>query len=213
MVDLSWFRRRQQRGLRPYDKPARERHILSVVCSCLSVVVLILSLSLQEWGKAETNLCKFTFKLTKVVITNKQQHTDTTYGMTDYYSSSQQILISCIISVSALAMVASLIAATISSGYPREKLEFLRHYSVFNVISLLCIVLVAGLWLGVAQFLPTNKQLSLCEVLRKNIESQFSYAYYLMLVGGIFSLGAAAFNLLFARTAAERRRSVRSRFR
>lgn len=76
---------------------------------------------------------------------------------------------------------------------------------------MLCIVLVAGLWLGVAQYLPTDKDL--CGSLRKNIESQFSYAYYLMLVGGLFSLGAAAFNLLFARTAAERRRSVRSRFR
>lgn len=74
MVDLSWFRRRQQAGLRPYDKPARERHIVSVVSSCLSVLLLILSLSLQEWGKAETARCKFTFKLTKVVIEDKTNH-------------------------------------------------------------------------------------------------------------------------------------------
>ena len=80
MVDLSWFRRRQQAGLRPYDRPARERHILSVVCSCLSVVLLILSLSLQEWGKAENSLCKFTFKLTKVVVVNKNEHSEATYG-------------------------------------------------------------------------------------------------------------------------------------
>ena len=65
-----------------------------------------------------------------------------------------------------------------------------------------------------AQFLPTDKQIiALCGVPKTEIESQFSYAYYLFLVGGLFSLGAAAFNLLFARTAAERRRSVRSRFR
>lgn len=74
-------------------------------------------------------------------------------------------------------------------------------------------MLVAGLWLGVAQFLPTDKNLLTCGVPKKDIESQFSYGYYLMLVGGLFSLGAAAFNLLFARTAAERRRSVRTRFR
>ena len=80
MVDLSWFRRRQHTGLRPYDKPARERHILSVVCSCLSVVVLVLSLSLQEWGKAETSQCSFSFKLTKVVITDKLSHNDAKYG-------------------------------------------------------------------------------------------------------------------------------------
>ena len=80
MVDLSWFRRRQQTGLRPYDKPARERHILSVVCSCLSVVLLILSLSLQEWGKAENGRCKFTFKLTKVVIVTKDPSESITYG-------------------------------------------------------------------------------------------------------------------------------------
>ena len=255
MVDLSWFRRRQQAGLRPYDKPARERHIVSVVCSCLCVLLLILSLSLQEWGKAETSNCKFTFKLTQVVIEDKVFNHDYSFSsksmkyaskqatlplpaVTEYYSNSQQILISCVISVSALAIISSLISATISAGYPRERLEFLRHYSVFNIISctssfasksplhyylslssfvvpyiVLCIVLVAGLWLGVAQFLPTDKQIMTCGVPKTGIESQFSYAYYLFLVGGLFSLGAAAFNLLFARTAAERRRSVRSRFR
>ncbi|CAI8009108.1 hypothetical protein GBAR_LOCUS6171 [Geodia barretti] len=162
MVDLSWFRRRQQAGLRPYDKPARERHIVSVVCSCLCVLLLILSLSLQEWGKAETSNCKFTFKLTQVVIEDKAFNHDYSFSMTEYYSNSQQILISCVISVSALAIISSLISATISAGYPRERLEFLRHYSVFNIISLLCIVLVAGLWLGVAQFLPTDKQIMTC---------------------------------------------------
>ena len=76
MVDLSWFRRRQQAGPRPYDKPSRERHYVSVACSCLSVVLLVLSLSLQEWGKAETTRCKFTFKLTQAVIEDKATHRD-----------------------------------------------------------------------------------------------------------------------------------------
>ena len=80
MVDLSWFRRRHQVGLRPYDKPARERHVLSVVCSCLSVVILILALSLQEWGKADTSSCKFTFKLTQVVIEDKLNKRDYSYS-------------------------------------------------------------------------------------------------------------------------------------
>lgn len=65
--------------MRPYDKPARERHILSVVCSCLSVILLVLALALQEWGRAETNTCKFTFKLTQVVIENEYQKSEQTY--------------------------------------------------------------------------------------------------------------------------------------
>ena len=75
-MDLSWFRRRQQAGLRPYDKPSRERHFVSVACSSLSAVLLLLALSLQEWGKAETSKCKFTFKLTQVVVEDKPSHHD-----------------------------------------------------------------------------------------------------------------------------------------
>ena len=86
MVDLSWFRRRQQAGLRPYDKPARERHIVSVVCSCLCVLLLILSLSLQEWGKAETSNCKFTFKLTQVVIEDKVLNHDYSFSSKSSYN-------------------------------------------------------------------------------------------------------------------------------
>lgn len=73
---------------------------------------------------------------------------------------------------------------------------------------MLCIVLVAGLWLAVAETLPTQKSCG-----EKKIEVQFGYAYYILLVGGLFSLGAASFNLLFARSAADRRRSVRHRYR
>lgn len=46
-----------------------------------------------------------------------------------------------------------------------------------------------------------------------NVDIQFGYAFYILLVGGLFSLGAASFNLLCARSAADRRRSLRLRFR
>ena len=49
--------------------------------------------------------------------------------------------------------------------------------------------------------------------LTKSTNVQFGYAFYILLVGGLFSLGAAASNLLFARSAADRRRSLRLRFR
>ena len=32
-------------------------------------------------------------------------------------------------------MFSSLVATVISAGYPREKLEFIRHYAVFNIVS------------------------------------------------------------------------------
>ena len=66
------------------------------------------------------------------------------HAVTEYYTTSQQILISCVISVSALAMVSSLIGTVISSGYPREKMEFLRHYAVFNIVSCMCVVCEGG---------------------------------------------------------------------
>ncbi len=55
--------------------------------------------------------------------------------MTEYYTTSQQILISCILSVSVLILVSSIVATVISLGYPREKVEFLRHFAVFNIVS------------------------------------------------------------------------------
>ncbi len=71
-----------------------------------------------------------------------------TYGcqfnppVTDYYNTSQQILISCILSVSVLILVSSIIATVISLGYPREKMEFLRHFAVFNIVSCECPVIL-----------------------------------------------------------------------
>ena len=77
--------------------------------------------------------------------------------------------------------------------------------------AVLCTVLAAGLWLAVAETLPTKN--FNCFVENTKVEIHFGYAYYILLVGGLFSLGGAAFNLLFAKSAAERRRSLRLRFR
>lgn len=55
--------------------------------------------------------------------------------VTEYYETPQEILISCILSISVLTMMSSTAATVISAGFPREKLEFLRHYSVFNIVS------------------------------------------------------------------------------
>lgn len=75
----------------------------------------------------------------------------------------------------------------------------------------LCVVLVSGLWLAVVESLPTTNT---CEVQDKQEgHVSFGYAFYLLLVGGLFSLGGASFNLLCARSAAERRRQLRLRFR
>ena len=64
------------------------------------------------------------------------QHTHThTHTVTKYYTTSQQILISCILSVTVLTLISSIVATLISAGFPREKLEFLRHYAVFNIVS------------------------------------------------------------------------------
>ncbi len=75
---------------------------------------------------------------------------------------------------------------------------------------MLCTVLVAGLWLAVVETLPTNK---FCIAAQPNVEVHFGYSYYILLVSGLFALGGAAFNLLFARSAAERRRTLRNRYR
>ncbi len=56
-------------------------------------------------------------------------------AVSDYYKQDQQILISCILSVTVLTLISSAVATVISFGYPREKMEFLRHYSVFNIVS------------------------------------------------------------------------------
>ena len=55
--------------------------------------------------------------------------------VSSFYTEEQQILISCILSVTVLTLFSSIVASIISAGYPREKMEFLRHYSVFNIVS------------------------------------------------------------------------------
>ena len=76
----------------------------------------------------------------------------------------------------------------------------------------LCIVLVAGLWLAVVQSLPNGKSPH-PEGCNDDMPVSFGYCFYFLLVGGAFSLGGASINLLFARSAADRRRSLRNRFR
>ena len=76
---------------------------------------------------------------------------------------------------------------------------------------MLCIVLVAGLWLAVIRSLPTGKiDLKACN---ERMVVSFGYCFYFLVVGGLFSLGGASVNLLCARSAADRRRSQRDRFR
>lgn len=73
-------------------------------------------------------------------------------------------------------------------------------------------VLVSGLWLAVVQSLPKGiVNLSNCDF--ENITVRFGYCYYILLVGSLFSLVATSFNLLFARTAVDRRRQLRLRLR
>ena len=68
MVDLTRFRRRQQQSDRIHEKPARERHFLSIIGSVLSFIMLILSLALPEWAKGEDGECDYIFGLTQVKI-------------------------------------------------------------------------------------------------------------------------------------------------
>ena len=78
----------------------------------------------------------------------------------------------------------------------------------------LCIVLVAGFWLAVAETLPVAGSLpSNYDVAELRDNVQFGYGYYIYLAAGVFSLIAACLNLLRARTAAERRRNLRHRLR
>lgn len=68
MVNFAWFRRRNQQPLRFYDKPARERHYLSLVGSILCIVLLILAVALREWAKGSSKNCSYVFGLTQVQI-------------------------------------------------------------------------------------------------------------------------------------------------
>jgi hypothetical protein len=100
------------------------------------------------------------------------------------------------------------VAAIISCGIPREKFEFLRHFSVFNIVSLLCVILVAGFWLAACETLPVGDS----QQGYKDTVS-FGYAYYIYISSGVFSLIATSLNLLRGRSAAERRRNRRRNFR
>ena len=69
MVDLSRILRRpQQQARRVYDKPARERHFLSIICSVLSSIFLIMALALKVWASGHNEQCSYVFGLTQVYI-------------------------------------------------------------------------------------------------------------------------------------------------
>ena len=69
MVDLSRILRRpQQQARRVYDKPARERHFLSIICSVLSSIFLIMALALKVWASGSSEQCSYVFGLTQVYM-------------------------------------------------------------------------------------------------------------------------------------------------
>ena len=74
--------------------------------------------------------------------------------------------------------------------------------------TVLCIVLVAGLWLAVVETLPAKSN-DKDGCLPEDAVVHFGYAYYIFLAAGVFSLTAAAFNLLCGRSLADRRRAMR----
>ena len=71
----------------------------------------------------------------------------------------------------------------------------------------LCIILVAGFWLAVINSLPVDEDSLYRDTVR------FGYAFYIYLCAGVFTLVGTCLNLLLAKTAAERRRQYRNRFR
>lgn len=76
MVNLTRLRSRS--GHHPHhlnyqlhDKPSRERHLVSVLCSVFSILFLVLALSMKEWAKASNVSCDLVFGLTKVHVKHK----------------------------------------------------------------------------------------------------------------------------------------------
>ena len=65
-----WNPFRRNQGLPLYDKPARERHGVSVTCSVLSVMCMITALSLPQWATSGSTTCNCVFGLTKVYCVN-----------------------------------------------------------------------------------------------------------------------------------------------
>ena len=55
--------------------------------------------------------------------------------VSEFYTVLQQVVVACVLCLSLCTLVLQCIAGVISAGYPREKFEFLRHFSVFNIVS------------------------------------------------------------------------------
>ena len=68
MVNLNRLWRRQDPQYRFLDKPARERHFISIAGSVLSNVLLILALALKNWAKGDDKRCSYVYDLTEVKV-------------------------------------------------------------------------------------------------------------------------------------------------
>ena len=57
---------RRNRNVILLDKPIRERHLLSALCSLMTVVCIIAALSMQQWAVSGSSKCDCSFGLTTV---------------------------------------------------------------------------------------------------------------------------------------------------
>ncbi len=51
------------------NKPIREKHLVSVLCSLMTIVCIVVALSMQQWAVSGSSLCDCSFGLTKVHCT------------------------------------------------------------------------------------------------------------------------------------------------
>ena len=145
-------RRRPPPDLRQPSALRREVHIVSLICTMASIILLAVSLGLRGWATGSGKRCQYTYGLLSVReeyngVPEIRGRKCYEYGVvpnmlcmkfftvTHYYNVAQQIIVSCILSISSLTIITSFVAMVVSAGFPREKLEFLRHYSVFNIVS------------------------------------------------------------------------------
>jgi nitrate reductase NapE component len=132
-----------------------------------------------------------------------------TYTLSQYYSPLQQVVIACILCFLTCTFVLQFLAAIISAGYPREKFEFIRHFSIFNIVSLICIVGACGFWLWATEVMEGRAKL--CG--NPRVDVNFHAGFYVCIGSGVFCLIALSVNMICARTAVDRRRRERQRLR
>lgn len=172
-------RRRPPPDLRQPSALRREVHIVSLICTMASIILLAVSLGLRGWATGSGKRCQYTYGLLSVreeyngvpEIRGRKCYEYVVPNMlcmkfftvTHYYNVAQQIIVSCILSISSLTIITSFVAMVVSAGFPREKLEFLRHYSVFNIVSceqmcMYCLCSLYHFFLFVFGLAPTQIQ-------------------------------------------------------